>query len=315
MEQFGLDSAQLFAEVARLQSFTAAASALGMPKSTLSRKVSELESRLGARLLQRTTRKLRLTDVGAAYYERVTRLLSEFAEAEAAVAETQNQPRGLLRVTVPPDLGNTVVAWTIPEFSRTYPDVEIELDISSHARDLIAEGFDVALRATKLTDSSLVARPIFSGTFALYAHPHYLDQRGRPSAVHELSEHDCVVFGSSPERTWTLSNGSEEHRVSVRGRLAAADYSYLRMTTVAGAGIALLPTFLVGPDVHQGRLERVLPDYSQESDRLFIVYPSRAFLSAKVRAFVDFMIQQFTQWDRVCGSACKKIANNDAPFI
>lgn len=231
------------------------------------------------------------------------------------MAETQNQPRGLLRVTVPPDLGNTVVAWTIPEFSRTYPDVEIELDISSHARDLIAEGFDVALRATKLTDSSLVARPIFSGTFALYAHPHYLDQRGRPSAVHELSEHDCVVFGSSPERTWTLSNGSEEHRVSVRGRLAAADYSYLRMTTVAGAGIALLPTFLVGPDVHQGRLERVLPDYSQESDRLFIVYPSRAFLSAKVRAFVDFMIQQFTQWDRVCGSACKKIANNDAPFI
>lgn len=308
MEQSGLDSAHLFAEVARHQSFTAAANALGIPKSTLSRKVSELEGRLGARLLQRTTRKLRLTDVGTAYYERITRLLSEFAEAEAAVAETQLQPRGILRVTVPPDLGNTVVAWTIPEFSRKYPEVEIELDITGRARDLIGDGYDVALRATKITDTSLVARPIFTGRFALYASPHYLNERGRPETVADLAEHDCVVFGSSVERRWLLKSQGDERDVLIRGRLAASDFSYLRMTTVAGAGIALLPTFLVGPDLHFGRLERVLPGYEQEADKLFIVYPSRAFLSAKVRAFVDFMVEQFSGWDEVCSAACRKVA-------
>lgn len=306
MEQSDLNAAQLFVEVARRRSFTRAATALGLPKSTLSRKITALEARLGARLLQRTTRQLHLTDVGAAYYERVCRVVSDLTEAEAAVSEAQAQPRGVLRVTAPPDLGSTVLAWAMPEFSAKYPEVEVVFELSGRFLDLVAEGIDVALRAGKRTDSSLIARPIFSGTFALYASPNYLEAHGRPESIEDLTRHATVVFGHSPERRWVLTGNGHEHEVLVRGRVAVEDYNYLRLTTVAGAGIALLPTFLVGPDLHFGHLERVLPSFSQSTDTLYVAYPSREFLPAKTRAFVDFVVEKFREWDQV-SSTCTKV--------
>lgn len=308
MEQSDLNAAQLFVEVARRRSFTQAAAALGLPKSTLSRKITALESRLGARLLQRTTRQLHLTDVGAAYYERVTRIVSDLSEAEAAVSEAQAKPRGVLRVTAPPDLGSTVLAWAMPKFSAEYPEVEVVFELSGRYLDLVAEGIDVALRAGKRNDSSLIARPIFSGTFALYASPDYLDAHGRPESVEDLLAHSLVVFGSTPEKRWVLSNASGQREILVRGRVAVEDFDYLRLTTAAGAGIAFLPTFLVGPDLHFNRLERVLPEYSQATDTLYVVYPSREFLPAKTRAFVDFVVAQFQEWDQVCKSCPKAFA-------
>lgn len=325
MEQSDLNAAQLFVEVARRRSFTRAAAALGLPKSTLSRKITALEARLGARLLQRTTRQLHLTDVGAAYYERVTRIVSDLSEAEAAVSEAQATPRGVLRVTAPPDLGSTMLAWAMPKFSALYPDVEVVFEFSGRYLDLVAEGIDIALRAGKRSDSTLITRPIFSGTFALYASPEYLDAVGRPERIEDLSAHACVVFGNSPERRWVLSSEKETREVLVRGRVAVEDFDYLRFTAVAGAGIAFLPTFLVGPDLHFNRLERVLPEYSQATDTLYVAYPSREFLPAKTRAFVDFIVAQFQEWDQVCkkcpkagpsidGSECPK-ASLDANRI
>lgn len=311
MEQSDLNAAQLFVEVARRRSFTRAAAALGLPKSTLSRKITALEQRLGARLLQRTTRQLHLTDVGAAYYERVTRIVSDLSEAEAAVALAQGQPRGVVRVTAPPDLGSTLLAWAMPKFSTLYPEVDVVFELSGRYLDLVAEGIDVALRAGKRNDSSLIARPIFSGTFALYASPEYLEVHGRPATIEDLGAHQVVVFGNSPERRWVFSGPHGEHEIVVRGRVAVEDFDYLRLTTVAGAGIALLPTFLVGPDLHFQRLERVLPDYSQATDTLYVVYPSREFLPPKTRAFVDFIVQQFQEWDRVC-QTCSKTCEEKA---
>lgn len=312
MEQSDLNAAQLFVEVARRRSFTQAAIALGLPKSTLSRKITALESRLGARLLQRTTRQLHLTDVGSAYYERVARIVSDLSEAEAAVSEAQGQPRGVVRVTAPRDLGSTMLAWAMPKFSEMYPEVEVVFELSGRYLDLIAEGIDVAIRAGKRADSTLIARPIFSGTFALYASPEYLNAHGRPTSLDELSSHACVVFGRSPERHWTLSNKSGVAiDTLVRGRVAVEDFDYLRFTTVAGAGIALLPTFLVGPDLHFNRLERILPEYSQPTDTLYVVYPSREFLPAKTRAFIDFVVAQFQEWEKLCIS-CVKALNPEA---
>lgn len=311
MEQSDLNAAYLFAEVVQQQSFTRAAHALGVPKSTVSRKISELEQRLGARLLHRTTRKLNLTDVGAAYYERVKRIVSDLSEAEAAVSLAQGQPRGLLRVTAPPDIGTVMLASALPDFSALYPEVQVSLDLSRYYRDLVGEGIDVALRAGRLVESSLVAKPVFAGNFGLYASPGYLDARGRPTAAADLVHHACLVFGVSPDVRWTLENKSEKREVAIHGRVSAEDFGYLRQTAVAGAGIALLPTFLVGPDVHFGRLERVLPDFASVADTLYVVYPTREFLPAKTRAFVDFVSARFAEWNQMCQRGGPSDCNDD----
>lgn len=300
MEQSDLNAAQLFVHVVQQGSFTAAARTLGLPKSTLSRKIAELEQRLGARLLQRTTRKLSLTDLGAAYHERAQRAVRELIEAESLVSDSQTTPRGILRVTAPPDLGSAFLAWTMPEFSRAYPDVSVVLDLSGRTVDLIAEGFDVALRAGSLRDSSLIAKPVFSGTLALYASPEYLDAHGRPERPEQLVDHDCVAYGTSSETHWELTSAAGKIRIPIRPRVVIQDYGYLRLTVVAGAGIALLPDFLVGPEVHRGRLEQVLPDYSHSIDNIYVVYPTRTFLPAKTRAFIDFVESHFADWHSTC---------------
>lgn len=307
MEHADLNAAHLLVEVVQAGSFTAAGRALGLPKSTLSRKVSELERRLGARLLHRSTRQLSLTDVGAAYYERALRAVQDLAEAESLVVDSQNVPRGVLRVTAPPELGASFLARTLPDFCAAHPEVDVVLDLSGRHVDLVAEGFDLALRAGTLPDSSLIAKRVFSGTHNLYASPQYLERRGEPRQPEEIPQHDCLVFGRQPEATWTLESSRRRARISVRGRVAIRDYGYLRSTAVAGAGIAILPDLLVGADLHHGRLRRVLPDYSHATDALYVVYPSREFLPAKTSAFVSFIEQRFAQWHQMCGSErCSK---------
>lgn len=316
MEQADLNSAHLFAAVVERGSFTGAAKALELPKSTVSRKIAELETRLGARLLQRTTRQLSLTDLGALYFERVKRVIAELSEAEAAVTDALRVPRGVLRVTAPPDLGMTMLAWSLPEFSKLYPEVQLALDLSGRTVDLVQEGFDVALRAGHLADSSLIAKPVFTGTFALYASPDYLNAHGRPTSLDELRDHDTVLFGTNPDQRLAFDGPNGREETLLRGRLAIKDFGYLRLTAVAGAGIAYLPNFLVGPDLHFGRLERVLPAHSIATDTLYVVYPSREFLPAKTRAFVDFVIARFSEWDRMCEQGianCRKMGAQVTP--
>lgn len=300
MEHSDLNAAHLFVEVVQQGSFTNAAKVLGLPKSTLSRRIGDLETRLGARLLQRTTRKLSLTDLGAAYFERVNRIVSELGEAEAAVLDAQNTPRGVLRVTAPPDLGMVILPKALPEFTALYPEVHVVLDLSGRRVDLVQEGFDVALRAGHLVDSSLIAKSIATSSMAIYASPEYLAARGTPQRLEELVSHDCLVFGTTPERKWHFERNGRTHEVSVTGRIAAQDFGYLRFATLAGGGIALLPNMLVGPDVHHGRLVQLLSDFTHAQDTLYVVYPSRNFLPAKTRAFVDFITERMGVWEGMC---------------
>lgn len=300
MEHSDLNAAHLFVEVVQQGSFTNAAKVLGLPKSTLSRRIGDLETRLGARLLQRTTRKLSLTDLGAAYFERVNRIVSELGEAEAAVLDAQNTPRGVLRVTAPPDLGMVILPKALPEFTALYPEVHVVLDLSGRRVDLVQEGFDVALRAGHLVDSSLIAKSIATSSMAIYSSPEYLAARGTPQRLEELVSHDCLVFGTTPERKWHFERNGRTHEVSVTGRIAAQDFGYLRFATLAGGGIALLPNMLVGPDVHHGRLVQLLSDFTHAQDTLYVVYPSRNFLPAKTRAFVDFITERMGVWEGMC---------------
>jgi DNA-binding transcriptional LysR family regulator len=315
MEQADLNSAHLFVEVVRQRSFTAAASALGLPKSTVSRKVSELESRLGARLIERTTRQLRLTDLGTRYFERVNRLVHEFSEAEAAVIDAQGTPKGQLRVTAPPDLGTSFLPMILPQFARNYPEIQVVIDLTNTYRDLVGEGYDVAIRAGRLSESSLIAKPLLSGTFELYASPSYLEEKGRPGSVLDLTKHDCLVFGTEAGQRWDLEGPDGNASLLIQGRTAAKDFGFLRMAAVMGGGIALLPNFLVGPDLHRGALEKVLPGYSRTADTLYLVYPSKQFLPPKTRAFVDFMTEQFHSWERILAEGCPKacLANGEPP--
>jgi len=305
MEHSDLNAAHLFVEVVQRGSFTGAAKVLGLPKSTLSRKIGELEERLGARLIQRTTRKLSLTDLGAAYFERVSRIVSELSEAEAAVLDAQNTPRGVLRITAPPDVGMVFLPKAIPEFTEKYPDVQVVLDLSGRKVDLVEEGFDVAIRAGHLTDSSLIAKAISTSTMGVYASPEYLELRGTPERLEDLETHECLVFGNSPERKWRFEQNGRTHEVAVSGRVAAQDFGYLRFAALAGGGVALLPNMLVGPDVHHGRLRLLLPEYTHALDTLYVVYPSRTFLPAKTRAFVDFISERMAVWEGMCREKAK----------
>ncbi len=303
MEHSDLNAARLFVEVVRQGSFTGAARTLRLPKSTVSRKVSELESRLGTRLLQRTTRKLSLTDLGVAYYERAERAVQDLREAEALVSHAQDAPRGTLRVTAPPDLGDALLSVWLPEFCREYSEVDVVVDLSARRVDLVEEGYDVALRAGPLSDSSLIVKTLFAGRFGLYASHAYLERRGRPDEPEQVKGHDCLVFGHVPETRWQLESATRQVILDVRGRVAIRDFGYLRRAAVQGGGIVLLPDVLTGRDVQEGRLQRVLPDYSCSASAISIVYPSREFLAPKTRVFIDFLVARFNEWRAICGSA------------
>lgn len=303
MELPDWNAANVFVEIVRHGSLTGAARQLGLPKSTVSRKLSELEARLGAKLVQRTTRSLSLTDVGLAYFQRASRAAQDLAEAEQVVIDSQEQPRGVLRITAPSDMG-PLLAWIVTEFLEEHPRVDVFVDTSNRYVDLIAEGYDLALRAGKLEDSTYIARPVFHASLELYASPSYLERAGRPTQVEELASHRCLVFGSDPSATWTLARGGEVERVQVRGRFLAKDFATLRRAALLGFGVALLPNFVAGPDVHLGRLERVLAPYAARSAGLHLVYPSRELLPAKTRAFITHLESSFAQWENRCTRAC-----------
>lgn len=299
MELPDWNATHLFVEIVRQGSLTGAARQLGVPKSTVSRKLGELESRLGAKLVQRTTRKLSLTDVGAAFYERASRAAQALAEAEQEVIDSGESPRGILRITAPGDMGS-LLNWIVCEFLESHPGVDVFLDLTNRYVDLVAEGYDLALRAGRLEDSSYIARPVFEARFELYASPAYIARRGRPENVDDLTDHQCLIFGADPATTWKLSSRDGIVQVPVRGRLLARDFAVLHRAAKFGSGIALLPNFLARPDVHTGELERLLPDHSSRSTGLYLVYPSRELLPAKTRAFITHLDASFATWEVRC---------------
>jgi DNA-binding transcriptional LysR family regulator len=290
LEAVDLEAILVFTRVVQGGSFTAAAKALGMPKSTVSRKLAELETRVGARLLQRTTRTLSVTDIGRAYYEHCTRIVAELEEAELALAELKSTPRGVIRVTVP--LAISMLGSVFAEYLALYPEVHLELVCTDRRVDLVEERFDLALRAGATPDSSLVARRLGQIRRRLVAAPEVLKKLGKPKDPAELETKPCLAF--APEGgTWELQRGAKNSAVTIRPRLVVNDYEMLRAVVRAGFGIALLPEHLCAEDLREGRLVPVLDAWSAPEVPLFALYPSARHLSPTVMALLDLLRRLF----------------------
>jgi DNA-binding transcriptional LysR family regulator len=296
VEQSGrmdLNEMLVFARVVDAGSFTTAAAALGMPKSTVSRKVTELEARLGARLINRTTRKLSLTDVGRTYYEYCARIASEIEDAERAVNDLQAAPRGALRLTA--GTNSAYLGPIVSDYLRRYPDVRVELFCTGRRVDLVEERFDLGIRAGPLADSTLISRSLGVVSWFLVASPAYLKKRGRPRSIGDLPEHDCLMFGTAPTGAGLrLVQGGKSTSIPVSTRLLVNDFDLVHDAVMAGLGFALLPGFQCLDDIRARRLERVLRDWDAPSTPVHVVYPSARHLSPKVKSFVDHLHERMT---------------------
>ena len=283
-----LNDIVVFTRVVQTGSFTAASHALDMTKSSVSRKVSELEDRVGARLLQRSTRKLGLTDIGRAYYDHCARIVSELEEADLAVSRMQQEPRGLLRVTVPLAFGQ--LGKILSELLKRHPELQLEVVATDRRVDLIEEGFDVALRAGTLEDSTLIARPIGAIKRPLVAAPSYLRKNGIPKTPADLEKHECLQFSAAQ---WTLKAPNKSVTVSTPSRLVVNDFDILHQAALTGLGIASLPEHLVEDDLAKKRLKRVLSAWCTADTPMHAVYPSARHLSPKVSRFLDAISKNF----------------------
>lgn len=291
----------VFARVAEDKSFSAAARALGLSKSAVSKQVARLEDRLGARLINRTTRRLSLTAAGSAFYERCARVLAEAEEAERAVSSLQDEPRGVLKINAPMSFGVLHLAPAIPDFMAIYPDLSVDITLNDRIVDLVDEGFDVAVRIARLADSSLIAKRLAPSRQVLCAAPGYFARHGVPERPEDIAAHNCLIYAYTlTGDEWRYRDGHGEGAVRVKGKLKANNGEVLRAAAVAGAGICLMPTFMVGDDLRAGRLRAVLPEFDYGASNLYAVYPHARHLSTKVRVFVDFLAARFgpkPYWD------------------
>lgn len=291
----------VFARVVDAGGISAAARDLRLSKSAVSKQLAALEDRLGARLLQRTTRRMSLTEAGAGFLEHCRRVVAEAEAAESAVGALQAEPRGVLRVNAPMTFGTMHLASAIPDFLALYPQVAVDLALNDRLVDLLDEGFDVAVRIARLADSSLVARKLAPARRVMVAAPSYLDRRGRPATLADLAAHDILSYSYVPTaEEWRFIGPHGEETVRLDGRLKANNGEILLAACLAGSGIAALPTFISGPSLRAGTLVRVLPQYEHGGMGIYAVWPTGRHLSAKVRAFVDFLAERFgpvPYWD------------------
>ncbi len=286
-----------FVEVVRQGGFTAAAAQLRIPKSTLSRRVARLERALGVALLARTTRTVRLTDAGADLYAEASLALERLEEATQSVVDRRLVPRGTLRVTAPTDLGDAFLAGVITRFVARYPEVRVDLSLTGRVVDLVGEGFDAALRAGPLRDSSLVARRIGVADLALFASTRYLAERGEPAGLDDLASHDCVLFRPQDGVSrWTLEGPDGARAIEMRGSIGADEFGFVAEAVRAGAGIGLTSEPLVASDVERGSIRRVLPEWRVGGSAIHLVYPGARHLPAKLVVFRDFLIEAFASW-------------------
>ena len=300
MEQ--LTDIAIFVQVVDSGSFTAAAEHLSLSKSVVSKYVSRLEERLGARLLNRTTRRLSLTEVGRVFYARSQAGLQELKEAEAEVSRLQAEPMGLLRINTPLSFGVLHIAPFMAEFQRCFPKIQLDMHLDDRLVDVIEGGFDVSIRIAEMADSSLVARRLGPCRHAIVASPGYLAQRGTPLQPAALDEHTILTYRyQSGGNEWHfLGQDGRQQAVPVTGQIQMNSSLALREAVLNGAGIARMPTFVVGGDIQQGRLVSLLRDYRTLEISIYAVLAQRRHLSPKVRAFVDFMAERITPqpyWD------------------
>ena len=279
----------LFTRVVERGSFSDAARTEGLPKSSVTRSIARLEKELGVRLIQRTTRQRGVTDAGRELYERVRNAVGALEEAADAIREQGKEPRGVVRVTAPGDAALMQLPEAMVAFGKKYPSIHIEMVLTSRVVDLVAEGIDLAIRAGRLADSTLVARKVGTTNAGLFASEEYLERRGRPKKVSDLADHDCVLFrGRGGHATWLLDGPKGQEGVDVSGTLSADDFGFLYRATEAGHGIAQLPLFMGSKCGKQ--LERVLGKYVFEGAPVHVVMPSASFVPARVTLVRDFLV-------------------------
>ncbi|QRK05736.1 LysR family transcriptional regulator [Archangium violaceum] len=278
-------------------SLSAAAAKLGMTSSAVSKQVSRLEARLGIRLLQRTTRRMQLTEAGARYCERARSILESIESVEREAESVQDTPHGTLRVTAPTVLGQVQVMPVVLAFQRAYPTVKVHVELSDRRSDLVEEGIDVAIRMTSQPPPAFVARRLGDDRRVLCASSDYLTRAGRPRRPGELTNHECIVFvAGQPVETWHLrASEDSEHTTPIRvsGRLHVNNTHALRQAALAGLGIADLPRYLVEEDLEAGRLEAVLGRFIPVGRGVFAIYAPAPYVPAKVRRFVEMLEKTF----------------------
>lgn len=289
-----LNDIVVFTKVVETRSFTGAAEQLGLPKSTVSRKLAQLEERLGVRLVQRTTRKLALTEIGQTYYERCARIVADIAAAEQLVTDMQASPRGRVRVTAPIDLSARHLGAICAGFVSTHPDVTVELDANDRLVDLIEEGYDVAVRFGALPESTLIARRLCRIETLLVATPAYLARHGTPATIEALDDHERVLFTPNARaQSWTLVHGEATYEFGRPARFASNNVGAVRNAALAGAGISVLAEFMVADDIAAGRLVPVLPAWRSRPIDAHAIYPARQNLPPRLSLFLDYLARAF----------------------
>ncbi len=293
-----LTEMEAFATVVDQGGFTDAARKLGISKSAVSKHVSSLEARLGARLLNRTTRRVSPTDIGLLYYDRARRVLNDAGEADSLVTAMQSEPSGQLRISVPTDFGVTHMSPILGDFLRDHPDMTVNMVLKNRYVELISEGFDLAIRIGEMEDSSLRARRFCETGQRLIASPAYLERHGRPERIDDLNEHRLLHYSNQASgNVWKVTAPSGEVRqVRSSGWLTVNDGRSLLSAAVAGLGIAYLPSFLYHQAMKKGQIEDVMPELPREVLGIYAVYPPGRFTQPKVRAFIDFLVDRFAEF-------------------
>ena len=291
---------QVFVSVVETGSFTAASERLGMSRAAASKYVSQLESHLGGRLLQRTTRRVNPTESGRNYFERCKEILQHLEEADGMVSGLSQQPRGTLRMSAPSFFASRHLMPMVSEFMQTYPEIRVELQCSERAVALVDEGYDLALRISAALDPELIARRLAPIHHVLVASPGYLAQHPRPTTPQDLEQHACVLYSHTPNSTWHLTKDGATTSVKVSGSMVTDNPGVILESAISGLGITRLPSFLVGDPIRSGELRLVLEDHEMPEMGLYAVYASRKHLPAKVRVFIDFVRERISDppyWD------------------
>lgn len=291
-----LNDMALFVEVAKAMSFRRAADVLGIPNSTLSRRVSALEKAIGLRLLHRTTRKLELTEAGQIYFERSKRIVDEARLAHEQLGELLAQPSGVLRASLPVDFATTYLAPLIADFAQRYPGIRFEFDLTPRRVDLVTEPYDIAIRMGEQADSGLVARLLARLPTHLYASPDYLGRAGEPQTPADLGRHECLCFKSAKPPVWKLFQGDDTApvEVAVSGRFQLNSVGMMRRLATQGLGVVGLADAMAEDDVAAGRLRRVLPDWQGAHAPVYAITETR-LLPAKTQRFIEFLRERLGQ--------------------
>jgi DNA-binding transcriptional LysR family regulator len=287
-----LTSLRVFCLAAELKSFSAAAKRLGLSPAMASKHVMHLEDRLGNRLLNRTSRRVSLTEPGLLYLNQAKQALDGLDEVEAAISNVTVAARGLIRLSAPVWVASAYFAHILSDYHRRYPNVSFDMNLSGRIVNLVDEGFDLALRATspERLDPGLIARPLAQIEFALVGSPDYLDRTGRPARLADLNGHSLLLYsGMGPSGDIAFDGPDGRETVSFRVTMQSENETMLHLAALEGMGLVFLPMWMARADIAQGRLERVLQDATKLSTTLHAVYPSRKYLSAKVRTFIDFL--------------------------